>query len=170
VNNRALKIAAGSAALVLSFLSLAAFHNPNAIVKLPAISQTTAQPRMLALPPPQYDIPYTGNLTILRYATMEDFHTVCGKLDDAVACMKRPAGTNGRLNNCIIHIGPDRLFTSMGHNFASVLRHELGHCNGWGANHESMRMIPETTAITMPTLPAYVAMMSAIKGIAVVDR
>ena len=94
-----------------------------------------------ALLPPQefdYDPPYTTNIT--RYTGMDDLVKSCG----------RPVGTrilgcggnrfvDGHLV-CQIHIIIDESLHRYGMTYAKVLRHEMGHCNGWRGDHSGVRV------------------------------
>jgi hypothetical protein len=82
-------------------------------------------PHALA-PPLEFDGNYKGKLTITR---MEDFgiiQYIC-KNNTAVACAIHTA------QSCLILLGPGTWSR------ADVLRHELGHCNGWPSDHPGAR-------------------------------
>jgi hypothetical protein len=94
--------------------------------------------KMVRLPPLQYDVAYVGKLEILRYVSIEELRTVCWTRDHesrAVACAER------KDHSCTIHLGANEILIATGHTFASIMRHELGHCNGWSGNHEQARWV-----------------------------
>jgi hypothetical protein len=108
------------------------------------------------LPPPQYDVPYTGELTIVRVATEQDIRTLCPEMNfgefPATSCTMTPHNDRTR---CYIFIASDKALKAA-HNmdYVTVLRHEIGHCNGWPADHKDGRPSSIDHRSTMPTLPA----------------
>src|SRR5215475_347839 len=86
-------------------------------------------------PPPQYDPllhPYTGKLTIRRVDRADTANRCSRQLrqyssDIAVGCTQ----LNPYENSCEIWILNDYEINRMGFDYEAVLRHELGHCNGW---------------------------------------
>ena len=79
-------------------------------------------------PPPRYDQPYAGKLTITTAAAMADVAKACpAALGTVVACAtwNKPPGT------CRIVILTDSGLRAAGFTTRAVMRHELGHCNGW---------------------------------------
>jgi hypothetical protein len=94
--------------------------------------------KMIRLPPPQYDVAYVGKLEILRYIYIEELRAICDARDHesrVVACAER------KDHSCTIHLGPYEKLIATGHTFASIMRHELGHCNGWSAQHEQAQWV-----------------------------
>src|SRR5262249_35104795 len=86
------------------------------------------------LPPVQFDHPYSGRATIY-YATEEPWEA-CG--------LKRVEGTLAgcawlRDGECTIIIAPESAFKKHGLTTRLVIRHEIGHCNGWGKDHAGAR-------------------------------
>jgi hypothetical protein len=103
-----------------------------------------------SLPPVEYDKPYMGELTIRRAATEEDVRAACPK----AAFNHRAFGCSRVLKDrCEVFIVSDKLLKAVGYSYALVLRHELGHCNGWGAGHEGKRLVYDGRA-EMPKLSA----------------
>lgn len=86
------------------------------------------------LPPPEYDKPYTGKLTIERVETPEDVKRICNLAKPALACAFPYDGTR-----CRIVIVPDEFIRATGYTEEIVLRHERGHCGGWPASHPGQR-------------------------------
>jgi hypothetical protein len=72
-------------------------------------------------PPPKYDVPYTGKLTLV---TSDDVASTC--FNSTIAC-----ATPGQFSSCHIIMAPDELIISKGLDPLDVFRHEQGHCNGW---------------------------------------
>ena len=103
------------------------------------IAATAATAQAEWNPPPRYDTPYAGDLhTMPRPPAM--VAAACAglfawaDLDIQVSMEQRGCAVyNGR--ECwVIHIDRDAYGTTP----EAVLRHEIGHCNGWPANHPGM--------------------------------
>jgi hypothetical protein len=94
----------------------------------------------LSLPPFEYDVPYKGKLIIIESPTLEGMKALCNRPDAKTACAWppltiRPDGTSYRYE-CVIIMVPLAMLVAQGHAPRVVLRHEIGHCNGW-TNHAS---------------------------------
>jgi hypothetical protein len=88
----------------------------------------------VALPPAEFDHPYTGKLTVLKEDNYVFIQHVCSATPNAIACSFRTYDDKtGETISCLIMLGP------VAHNDARVMQHELGHCNGWSNNHEGAR-------------------------------
>jgi hypothetical protein len=106
------------------------------------------------LPPPEYDGLFTGDLTIKRLLTQNDVRA---------ACPNTPFGAGAALacaivrnESCEIYIVADGTLKAFGLTYALTLRHELGHCNGWPADHRGARYVdpyPKTPGIPTPIGP-----------------
>jgi hypothetical protein len=87
------------------------------------------------LPPAEFDRPYDGELIITR-PHWQEVSRLCGKTH-AIGC------THGRETHlpyrCYVAIAPDDEL--MGWDYAYVLRHEIGHCNGW--RHDAPKVKPD---------------------------
>ena len=110
------------------------------------------------LPPPEFDKPYTGILTIQRLATERDVQDICPtvnfkaftKRGHAIAC-SIPRKDHSQ---CDVFIVGDQVLTVTGHNYVLALRHELGHCNGWLQDHKGGIKVPiETRASGIHKIP-----------------
>jgi hypothetical protein len=86
--------------------------------------ETHAQ-RPSYLPPPEYDVPYTGNLTL---STSDDVASICFR--STVGCAYRT-----HYSSCHITMATDEVITSRRLDPLEVFRHEQGHCNGWPFDH-----------------------------------
>ena len=49
---------------------------------------------------------------------------------------------------------PYKVLKAAGSSYAIVLRHELGHCNGWSGDHKKARWVFSNERLAMPELPA----------------
>jgi len=116
---------------------------------------------MTSLPPAEYDKPYTGELTIRRLATEQEIHTICPNYGDTshyTACAKHAVNS---LEKCNIYVVSDLVLKRLSLNYNVALRHELGHCNGWGADHKGGRKVPVDYPATMLQLPASTRILPA---------
>lgn len=109
--------------LLLAALAATALHAP-------AIAEVAMPP--LVLPPAQFDRPYAGRLHVI-VRPIEEVRQMCGG-PYIYACSSGDAA--GR---CVIILPSvdGRLVNEAG--FHGLHRHEVGHCNGWGANHPGAR-------------------------------
>jgi hypothetical protein len=106
------------------------------------------------LPPIEYDKPYTGELTIIRFTTEADVLATCTVSKSRFACAKTP--DEAVPSHCVVVMLIDEKLKAYGDNYpALTMRHELGHCNGWDVDHKGERgPIFTDTHIEMPKLPA----------------
>lgn len=86
------------------------------------------------IPPPEYDHPYTGQLTVVQARDQDHVGQLCpgvkfGPELGALACSYAD-----RLS-CTIVISPDAYLKAKGLHRGLVMNHELAHCNGWPGNH-----------------------------------
>jgi hypothetical protein len=91
------------------------------------------------LPPAEFDHVYIGTVRINQLQDIEHAkrHGCIGVRP--VACATVYAGV------CVIWMIPDDQIRANGLAPEIVLRHEMGHCNGWGADHAGARpWYPET--------------------------
>jgi len=103
------------------------------------------------LPPVEYEHKYPGELTISRLKTEEEMATACRQ---AVFRYGRAMGCNLRWGwqRCEIYIVADEILATVGLDYETALRHELGHCNGWGGDHAGARYKDGTRLkVEMPT-------------------
>lgn len=86
------------------------------------------------LPPVEYDHTYTGQLKVNVVLTTKEirFHCNLPETSGALACSFR-----GKI--CTIYVLPELELFRLGWNAKHVMRHEHGHCNGWGGDHKGAR-------------------------------
>lgn len=105
-----------------------------ALVLLGACAALSALPARadLSAPPPPYDHPFHGQVAV-SVATRAEVRSACAayKVNAyTVACSR------GVINGvCHVLIIADKELQAMGHTRRAVMRHEIGHCNGWPADH-----------------------------------
>jgi hypothetical protein len=106
---------------------------------IPPAAPAKQQQRYI-LPPVEYDRYYEGDLTIKMVESVEELRDACGmKAPQMLACSMHTATA------CLIIMVPDYVMRKAGWTTGVLLRHEIGHCNGWAGNHPGQR------AITLPT-------------------
>jgi hypothetical protein len=114
-----------------------------AMITWPARSQQTAPfvkpiptPTYKIFPPAEFDHFYEGDLTIKIVNTLEELHAVCQiENPKLLACSQR------NQDSCVIVLVKDEIMRQRQWTTGMLLRHEIGHCNGWGADHAGERSI-----------------------------
>jgi hypothetical protein len=97
----------------------------------------TLTPRNSAwIPPVEYDKPFKGKLTEIR-VTPEIMRAICPKTTFPVTlgCSYPPVHDN----QCVIIMLEDKHLEAAGWSAGYVRRHEIGHCNGFPADHRGAR-------------------------------
>jgi hypothetical protein len=90
------------------------------------------------LPPEEFDRPFNGRVIIQEARDSDEVRKLCPK----AAFMIRPLGCSFRIQGtyyCGIVKVPDEQIRDAGHDPAIFMRHEIGHCNGWGGDHKGAR-------------------------------
>jgi hypothetical protein len=97
----------------------------------------SAQRKVYAvLPPAEYDKPFGGKLTEIRVGP-GIMRAMCPKTqyDPTLAC----AYTTSDRSECVVIMVSDDLIRARGWTPEIVRRHEVGHCNGFPADHRGAR-------------------------------
>jgi hypothetical protein len=87
----------------------------------------------MILPPAEFDKPYKGKLQIVKVDDYAIVHSICqndytkSRRVSAFACAIHTA------RYCLILLGPTVWDNE------EILRHEIGHCNGWPQDHRAAR-------------------------------
>jgi hypothetical protein len=84
-------------------------------------------------PPPIYDHAYKGRLEV-RHGTLAQVEYVCHTLEGIVSSYRALGCAKTSTGSCFIMI-PKIGGKVTAHMQAEIRRHEIGHCNGWPANH-----------------------------------
>jgi hypothetical protein len=93
-----------------------------------------------ALLPPlefDYDPPYTTKIT--RFTKLEELREACNRKTGMFLGCGGNRFIDGQLT-CSIFILDNEWLHAYGMTYPKVLRHEMGHCNGWGGNHAGARV------------------------------
>ena len=87
------------------------------------------------LPPDEYDYPYPGSLRIIEISTREEMERHCPPPPGLfrIACARRDG------NSCTIFHPPEDVIKRGNLTLNIVMRHEIGHCNGWPQDHRGAR-------------------------------
>jgi hypothetical protein len=96
-----------------------------------------AAPRERLVPPPEFDHPYKGDLTIVDALDQKQVRAKCPSakftLGVALGCAHRGA------TYCWIYLAPKVDMKAAGFPRDLILRHEIAHCNGWPGDHRGAR-------------------------------
>lgn len=104
----------------------------------PAVPAPTKKPQeFFILPPVEYDRNYEGDLTIKMVESVEELRDACGLTDPQIlGCSIRTPTA------CLIILVPDYVMRKRSWTSGLILRHEIGHCNGWPGDHNGQRSVP----------------------------
>jgi hypothetical protein len=89
------------------------------------------------IPPEEYDHPYDGPVKIWRSADQDYIKSKCPAsiFPYHLGCGGRKSATG----ECHILMADDDTIRKHGWTPEIVLRHEIGHCNGWPSDHKGAR-------------------------------
>ena len=89
-------------------------------------------------PPPEFDKPFEGVIAIIR-APFSDVQKICAVGIYACSWVKQkvPFLQLGERTVCYIAISPDDVLAQRRErqDYNEIIRHEIGHCNGWPSDH-----------------------------------
>jgi hypothetical protein len=88
----------------------------------------------ILLPPEQFDRPYQGELFIVE-RQIADVHGACGGVGPRMFACSMPIK-----GGCLIVLPKVEDGWITKEQQERLLRHETGHCNGWGADHAGGRL------------------------------
>ena len=89
-----------------------------------------------ALPPPEFDKPYGGELIVISGQTQERMKQLC---PPAAFPWYLGCAYPTTVGKCLIVMAREEDINRAGFDIRTVMRHELGHCNGWPGNHPGAR-------------------------------
>jgi hypothetical protein len=105
-----------------------------------ALSLYSARFGNVQMPPEKYDFPYDDPLFIQGGYDPDELNQVCpgtGEVPGIIGCAdSKYRYTEGR-TGCLIRLAREDVIISGGLTLNLVIRHEIGHCNGW--RHPGMR-------------------------------
>jgi hypothetical protein len=125
---------------------------PAAVAALPVAPKHPAHRYEVfdALPPLEYDHPYTGALEVRRLNSQDKVRAACP------ASMQVPLGCSwlwAKDNRCLIIMADDATIRAAGWDPDVVWRHEVGHCNSWSPDHEGARPNSAPAAAPVSMIP-----------------
>src|SRR5262249_53188499 len=88
------------------------------------------------IPPLEYDHPYDKTLILTDYTDQTTLHTLCAEMPKAKTVL---GSTKRYADRCEIWISDRWAYEAVGVTRNMVIRHELGHCNGWPDDHPGAR-------------------------------
>jgi hypothetical protein len=134
-------------AIALLSVALTAAPAASQSIQLPpakpaAIKAFVKPPPARVLPPAEYDHPYTaGQLWITVVDSQADVRDKCEstrQLDVAIGCSQKiHRKSDPSVKGCRIVIANKDVIEAAGYVYDVVLRHEIGHCNGWPGDHRN---------------------------------
>jgi hypothetical protein len=98
------------------------------------------------LPPLEFDHPYEGATKVWRSASQDEIKAKC---PPSVFPYHLGCGGKSASGACHILMADDETIRKYGWTPEIVLRHEIGHCNGWPVHHPGAR-----SATSAPKSPA----------------
>jgi hypothetical protein len=127
-------------------------------VAWPAMAQK-GRLKLYLLPPPEFDVPYTGKLTIWRVRSEKEMLEIFVGRESNWLPIARAVGINRKAPGqpapkCQIYVIADDALKARGVSLNFVLRHELAHCNGdISPDHVGWKLVRSDIPTTMPQLP-----------------
>lgn len=125
-----------------------------AIIFILGIIYARAETRgFMILPPVEYDHDYEGDLTIKIVDTVDELRILCNlNQPQMLAC------SMSNTRSCLIIMVKDEVMRQRGWTTGLLLRHERGHCNGWGGDHigerpvmaNSPQWVPDNARVQLP--------------------
>src|SRR5262249_29379591 len=114
---------------------------PTWVTMGPADLWAIATIKLKQLPPPEYDHPVYDPVEVVDVDTEQELRRLCGLESyfpgSTVIGCAAPKGNYWKPDKCLVYLGPIPEWTGVTRNIN--LRHELGHCNGWGGDHAGAR-------------------------------
>jgi hypothetical protein len=121
--------------IIITLLLTVNAYSQNMITTVPVRPAPTEHK---ILPPPEYDHIYEGDLTIVMVKTVEELLILCNvERPNTLACSIR--AYDGK--SCVIIMVEDEVMRKRNWTTGLLLRHEMGHCNGWTQAHEGQRPV-----------------------------
>jgi hypothetical protein len=110
-------------------------QKPHPPLPIPAAAQNATGDWRATLPPPEFDYEYKGQMIVTKWNDYSLIRHICKDIvPPAVACSYRTYELDtGKPVSCLIILGP------LVWDDPRTLRHEIAHCNGWGADHKGAR-------------------------------
>jgi hypothetical protein len=125
------------AAMGISMTKMLTNYRPIEATKTSLSPDIPAKHGRGVLPPLEFDHPYDGTLIVER-ADALTMPTLCPKTSYPITlgCSRH----DPILKKCVITIATNDILGKTDWSFSIVRRHEIGHCNGWPADHKGARV------------------------------
>lgn len=133
--------------LTIAFLALSI---GSASAQQPIVLHSVARDRVAptyfsTLPPIEYDHPFKGKVKITVVDNEAEMQTACGM--PGVVYLMGCAHLDGKV--CVIHLRDEEtLRRNRRTRLDILLRHEVGHCNGW-RGHAGARVMPADVGMVL---------------------
>jgi hypothetical protein len=106
------------------------------LAAVPGYAQVMKGDRLL--PPLHFDRPYTGGMLVIRRGNDPEQMKILCPMQPPFG-YPRLACSYSRPGACVIILASDEMIRAVGIDPDVALRHEHGHCNGWGNDHKGAR-------------------------------
>ena len=106
----------------------------------PPVTTVPVKRLSVILPPEEYDHYYEGDLTIKIVDSLEELYILCAVKTQAMLACALPGA-----KSCIVIMVNDEIMRTKGWTTGILLRHEIGHCNGWSRDNQHVGMRPLTS-------------------------
>jgi hypothetical protein len=104
------------------------------------ILASPAQAQRGFLPPEEFDHPFDGSLRVVRLQTQQEVRQNCPNM---TFILPVASGCSVKWKSlprlCYVFMVSDDEIKAAGYDPEIVLRHEIGHCNGWPSDHKGAR-------------------------------
>lgn len=102
------------------------------------LSNAHAQTAGKFLPPEEFDHPYDGRIVIQMARDYDDVRLLCPSMKFTMTPLGCAYQIRGTKLCAIVKVSDDTI-RAVGFDPEVFMRHETGHCNGWGADHKGAR-------------------------------
>jgi hypothetical protein len=89
----------------------------------------------IALPPPEFDHPYTEGILTVSIMDVRDIQNECGSGSNILGSIYACSVPIKEANACRIVLPKVEVGIVTQMQQDRLRRHEIGHCNGWAADH-----------------------------------
>src|SRR5262245_55792194 len=120
--------------LLTTALAMLLCSNATAQNRVKTVPIVTGEDTTPLLPPPEFDKPFTGTFMLFHGESVAEVAHFCNREGRTILGCSRRFVIAGEAF-CRVMVAPDYVIQRQGIDPAHVLRHEIGHCNGWPGSH-----------------------------------